>query len=164
MLVKTPSLDRFLEMPPEAQTEHPETEGPVTHFFCGTLFTSLKDDLHMVKRELSQDLKVVQKNLAEIGDRVATLEDNASGRDEELENLQQEVIRLKEQQMDLKVYTEDLENRLWCNNICIRDTPMEPEGEDINSYVKALFAQILGPSAPEVQVHRAHRRSLQHWR
>ncbi|KAJ1100012.1 hypothetical protein NDU88_005102 [Pleurodeles waltl] len=41
------------------------------------------------------------------------MEDNVSGRDEELEYLQQEVIRIKEQHVDLQAHTEDLKNR-WC--------------------------------------------------
>ncbi|KAJ1172899.1 hypothetical protein NDU88_004741 [Pleurodeles waltl] len=82
------------EMPPEAQMEHTEKEGPVTRCLLVALFDSLKDDLHTVKRELSQDLKAVQKDLVETEDEVSTMENNASGRDKGLENLQQEVIHL----------------------------------------------------------------------
>ncbi|KAJ1130842.1 hypothetical protein NDU88_009189 [Pleurodeles waltl] len=132
-------------------------EGPSTRSFLEVLFPSLKDDLHTVKRELSQDLKAGQKDLAEIGDRVATLECTASGRDEELEKLQQEVICLKEQQVEEQAHTEDHGNRSRHNNIRVRGALTAAEGEDISSYINSLFAQFLGHTAPEVQVDRAHR-------
>ncbi|KAJ1105366.1 hypothetical protein NDU88_002773 [Pleurodeles waltl] len=63
------------------------------------------------------DLKVVRKDLAEIGDRVSTLEENASSRDEELEILQQEVIHLKGHHVDLQAHAEDHENSSRRNDV-----------------------------------------------
>ncbi|KAJ1171911.1 hypothetical protein NDU88_003768 [Pleurodeles waltl] len=134
------------EIPPEAQMEHTEIDGTVTHSFLEALFGLLWEDLQTVKQELSQELRAVQRDLVEIGDHVFTLDDNTSGRDEQLKNLQQEVIHLKEQQIDMQAHTEALENRLQRNNICIRSAPTAAEVEDINSYVKVLFVQIMGPS------------------
>ncbi|KAJ1143759.1 hypothetical protein NDU88_010064 [Pleurodeles waltl] len=63
------------------------------------LFASLKDDLQTVRKDLSQDLKAVCKDLTELSDRVLTTEDQE---DEEIEQLQQEDTCLTAQQIDLQ--------------------------------------------------------------
>ncbi|KAJ1129365.1 hypothetical protein NDU88_007736 [Pleurodeles waltl] len=110
MLVKTPNVDQSSQSPTPALMEHTEVDGPVTQFFLEALFAALRDDLHTVKGELSQDLKDVQKEVEEMGDHVSMLEDNATGRYEELKHLQQEVIHLKEQQIEIQALAGDLEN------------------------------------------------------
>ncbi|KAJ1129704.1 hypothetical protein NDU88_008070 [Pleurodeles waltl] len=120
MLTKVTITDHPHQPAQDSPTEMEDMEGPVTYCFLEALFASLKDDFYNVKRERSQDLKVVQKDLAEIGDRVSTMENNTSGRDEELEILQQEFIHLKEWHVDLQAHTEDLGNRSWPNNIHMR--------------------------------------------
>ncbi|KAJ1172202.1 hypothetical protein NDU88_004050 [Pleurodeles waltl] len=77
------------------------------------------------------------------------------------EQLQQEAIHLKEQHIDLQAHTEDLENRTRLNNLRIRGTPHGAEDGDVESYVEALFAQVLDASDDKwIQLDRAHRVGL----
>ncbi|KAJ1201669.1 hypothetical protein NDU88_005475 [Pleurodeles waltl] len=55
-------------------------EGPFTRAFLEGLFTSLREDLQALKRDLLQDLKEVRRELEEVGERVATLEEHESSR------------------------------------------------------------------------------------
>ncbi|KAJ1141786.1 hypothetical protein NDU88_008114 [Pleurodeles waltl] len=151
-----PAHDRSYQMIQDSHIEREDTEVPVKPLLDQGAVASLKKDLENVKRELSQDLRSVQKDLAEIGDRVSTLEENASGTDEQLEILQQELICLKEQHVDLQAHAEDLQNRLRRNNIHIRGVSTPTEGNDIGSYVKALFTQ----TEADVQLDRVHRVGL----
>ncbi|KAJ1157826.1 hypothetical protein NDU88_010523 [Pleurodeles waltl] len=72
--------------------------------FMEVLFNSLQEGLQTVRKELFQDLKVVRRDLTEVGNKVSALEDHESSGDEELERLQQEVLRLY-QQIDLQALT-----------------------------------------------------------
>ncbi|KAJ1157496.1 hypothetical protein NDU88_010207 [Pleurodeles waltl] len=56
-------------------------EGPLTCFFM---------------ESLSQGLKMIRSDVVELEDRAAALEDQGTARDEEIEQPQQEVLRLKE--------------------------------------------------------------------
>ncbi|KAJ1118564.1 hypothetical protein NDU88_006755 [Pleurodeles waltl] len=68
----------------EMQMEDEGTESPVTHSLIASLFASLRDDLQMAKKDLSQALKAVRRELTELGDRVSTLEDHETSQDEEI--------------------------------------------------------------------------------
>ncbi|KAJ1218845.1 hypothetical protein NDU88_006417 [Pleurodeles waltl] len=83
-------------------------EGPVTCTFLEALVTSLKADLSLVKKVLSQDLKEFCSELREVEDRVKILREHETKRDEKVEQLQQEVLQLREQHIDLQAHTEDL--------------------------------------------------------
>ncbi|KAJ1099151.1 hypothetical protein NDU88_004255 [Pleurodeles waltl] len=100
-----------------------EGVSPITQSFLEGLFTSLNEDLQEVKRDLLRDLKAVRHDLEEVGERVATLEEHENSQDEEIVHLQQEVIRLKEKQIELQAHTKYLENRLWRNNIRTHRAP-----------------------------------------
>ncbi|KAJ1083108.1 hypothetical protein NDU88_003268 [Pleurodeles waltl] len=99
---------------------------------------SLKYDLQSGKKYLPQDMKGIHSDLSELGDRIMALEDKVTPRDEEIE-----LLCLKEQLIDLKAHAEDLENRCRCNNIKIRRAPHGVEDGAMESYVQALFAQVL---------------------
>ncbi|KAJ1126839.1 hypothetical protein NDU88_005245 [Pleurodeles waltl] len=109
-------------------------------------FTGTWDDIQAVKKDLSQDLKVVCRELEEDGEKVAALEEHENARVEEIEQLQQEIIWLQDQQIELQAHTEDLENWLRPNNTCIRGTPTGAEEEDILAYARVFFHQILRES------------------
>ncbi|KAJ1131693.1 hypothetical protein NDU88_010027 [Pleurodeles waltl] len=47
------------------------------------LFTSLHEDIQAVKHEVTQDLWEIRRDLAEMGNRVSTLEEKETGRGEE---------------------------------------------------------------------------------
>ncbi|KAJ1142933.1 hypothetical protein NDU88_009245, partial [Pleurodeles waltl] len=66
-----------------------------------------------------------------MGERVLALEDRDAGHSEEIECLQQEILRLQEQQIDLQLNAEDLENRSRQNNIRIQDVPTTAEGSNL---------------------------------
>ncbi|KAJ1208437.1 hypothetical protein NDU88_003823 [Pleurodeles waltl] len=68
-----------------------EGKNLVTRSFMESLFASLQEDLQASKGELAQGLKDIHQDLTEVGNRA--LEDHESGQDEELEKLQQEVLR-----------------------------------------------------------------------
>ncbi|KAJ1146299.1 hypothetical protein NDU88_012577 [Pleurodeles waltl] len=85
----------------EEETEE-DNGAPVTRSFLEGLFTSLRDDIQRVKRDLSPDLKVVRRELEEVSKRMATLEEHENARGEEIEQLQQEIIRLQDQQIELQ--------------------------------------------------------------
>ncbi|KAJ1128761.1 hypothetical protein NDU88_007136 [Pleurodeles waltl] len=93
---------------PSRQAAKEEGEGPVIPAFFEGLFTSLRDDLQSVKTDLSQDLKEVCQELMEVGERVATLEKHKTSWDEVIVQLQQELIRLKDQQIELQAHGQDL--------------------------------------------------------
>ncbi|KAJ1172253.1 hypothetical protein NDU88_004100 [Pleurodeles waltl] len=118
---------------------------PDTRSILKVLLVSLKEDLQTVK-------KVVHQDLAEIGDRVSSLEDYLSRRDEAIEQLQQENIHLKDQHIDLQAQEEDLKNISRCNNICIRDASSIADRKDIGAYTRALFAQILNIPETDIQL------------
>ncbi|KAJ1161516.1 hypothetical protein NDU88_002001 [Pleurodeles waltl] len=129
---------------------------PFNHSFQEALFAALRDDFQTVKRDLSQDLKAIHKDTAEPGDRVLALDDQETTQDEESEQLQQEVICLKDQQIDLQAHAEDLESRYRLNKIHIRGLTTAEEG-DIEAYVPALFSQIIDyPSSTTIQLDNAH--------
>ncbi|KAJ1202583.1 hypothetical protein NDU88_006380 [Pleurodeles waltl] len=67
-----------------SQAEDKQLEALVTRSFFEALFTSFRDDLHSVKKELSQDLKVLRMEMSELGGRVPMLEDRETPRDEEI--------------------------------------------------------------------------------
>ncbi|KAJ1182351.1 hypothetical protein NDU88_007543 [Pleurodeles waltl] len=91
-------------------------------------------------------------------DGVTSLEDKDNACRKELERLQQEILRLQDQQLDLKVHMEDLENRSRWNNIRIMGTPSDAEGTDLHEYVTALFQQVLGdPPETRIKLDRVHR-------
>ncbi|KAJ1217652.1 hypothetical protein NDU88_005245 [Pleurodeles waltl] len=141
----------------EEETEE-DNGAPVTRSFLEGLFTSLRDDIQEVKRDLLQDLKVVCQELEEAGERVATLEKHENARGEEIEQLQQEIIWLQDQQIKLHVHAEDLENWSRRNNIQIRGAPTGAEEEYVLADARAIFHQILGESLDrEVCIDRVHR-------
>ncbi|KAJ1162371.1 hypothetical protein NDU88_002839 [Pleurodeles waltl] len=115
-----------------------------------TLFSSLRDDIQVVKRDLSADLKEVRRNLEEIGNRISAMEDREAGC--------QEVLHLKEQQIELQAHSEDLENCSSRKNKRIRGVPSCTEGTDLREYVGVLFRHILGSSDNvAIQLDRVHR-------
>ncbi|KAJ1130595.1 hypothetical protein NDU88_008946 [Pleurodeles waltl] len=67
---------------PKEAREGEGANGPVTHPFMEVLFTSLKDDLQMIKKDLSQDIKAIRKDLTEMDDRVSALEDREPPQEE----------------------------------------------------------------------------------
>ncbi|KAJ1091948.1 hypothetical protein NDU88_005062 [Pleurodeles waltl] len=136
-------------------THDEDEERSVTRTFLEQLFASLKTDLQIVKKEISLDLKEVRRA---VGARVVALEEHEAGREKEVEQLQQEVLWLREQQIDLQAHEEDLENRSRHNNIRIRGAPIGAEEEDVALYVLSLFNQILGVyTAAPIQFERVHR-------
>lgn len=81
----------------------------------------------------------MQRDVDAVGERVASLEDSATSRDEEIAALQQEILRMQDQHLNLQLHSKDLENRSRRNNIRIRTVPTEAEGEDLVGYVQDLF-------------------------
>ncbi|KAJ1153005.1 hypothetical protein NDU88_005777 [Pleurodeles waltl] len=141
----------------EEETDE-DTRAPVTRSFLEGLFASLRDDIQGVKRDLSQDLKVVRRELEEVGERVAAQEEHENARGEEIAQLQQDIIWLKDQQIELQAHAEDLENWSKWNNIRIQGASTVAEEEDLLAYVPAFFHQILGESSDrEVHIDRVHR-------
>lgn len=133
-------------------------EAPVTQALMESMFAALRDDLQTVKHELTTEIKDIRKDVDEVGERVATLENKEVARDTELEALQQEVIRIHDQQVDVQSYLEDLENRSHRHNIRIRGVATNEEAGDIFKYVRELFNHILGnPPDAELKIDRAHR-------
>ncbi|KAJ1130062.1 hypothetical protein NDU88_008418 [Pleurodeles waltl] len=107
--------------------------------------------MQAVKRDLSQDMTVVHRELEEVGERVATLEEHENARDEEIEQLQQEIICLKDKQIKIQVHTEDRENRSRQNNIPIWGAPTVTEEEDILAYVRTYARIDLFVGTKEIQ-------------
>lgn len=68
-------------------------EAPVTRALMESMFAALRDDLQTVKHELTTEIKDIRKDVDEVGERVATLENKEVARDTELEALQQETNR-----------------------------------------------------------------------
>ncbi|KAJ1082151.1 hypothetical protein NDU88_002321 [Pleurodeles waltl] len=98
MLIK-PTTGKTVTVTPAMEWHKRDEEGEslITQSFLKGLFTSLREDLLAVKRDLSLDLKEVSHELEEVGERVATQEEHENSQDEEIVRIQQEVIRLQEQ-------------------------------------------------------------------
>ncbi|KAJ1178402.1 hypothetical protein NDU88_003648 [Pleurodeles waltl] len=135
----------------EQQANRDDSESPVTCTFLEALFTLLREDLQMVSKYLFKDLKEVHCELVELGVRVSTPEDHETGCDKKIEQIQQEVIRLREQQFNLQAHAEDLKERSQRNNMRIRWDQTNTEGVDIVTYVRSLFLQI-PEAAPDKEI------------
>ncbi|KAJ1216050.1 hypothetical protein NDU88_003656 [Pleurodeles waltl] len=96
-----------------------EPVGSVIRTFLEALFSSLQEDLQEDKRDLSSELREVCRDLDEVGERVVSLEHKDDDQHEELEWMQQEILRLQDKQIELQAHAEDLKNRSRRNNICI---------------------------------------------
>ncbi|KAJ1099395.1 hypothetical protein NDU88_004496 [Pleurodeles waltl] len=95
-----------------------DEEAPLGRTLLEGLFVSLRKDIQSVKQEIYQDLRKVRRDLADMGTRVSTLEDNETVKGKEHEHLHQEVLLLQEQQAILQTRSRDLTNRSCRNNIC----------------------------------------------
>ncbi|KAJ1181022.1 hypothetical protein NDU88_006233 [Pleurodeles waltl] len=116
----------------------------VTRGFLMCLFDSLKTELQDLGKDLSQEMRNLRSDLTSTGEGVFGLEDNDIGREEDVEQLRQEILRLQEQQGQLRMLSEDLEKCSHCHNICGWGAPTGAEGYDIREYITALFRSILG--------------------
>ncbi|KAJ1219070.1 hypothetical protein NDU88_006641 [Pleurodeles waltl] len=123
----------------EEETDE-DTGVPITRSFLEGLFALLRDDIQAMKRDVSQDLKVVRQDFEEVGESVATLEEHEKSRGEEIEQLQ-EITRLQDQQIELQAHAKGLENGSRRNRIRMWRAPTGAEDEDI------LAHQILGESS-----------------
>lgn len=131
--------------------------GPITKAFLESLFSTLRDDLQSVKKELAAELNEVRKGMDSIGERVASLEDKSDSVTE-LSSLQQELIRLQDQQIDMQLHMEDLENCSRRRNVRIRGDKATEDTNDLFAFTKELFNHILGnPPETEIALDRAHR-------
>ncbi|KAJ1213809.1 hypothetical protein NDU88_001440 [Pleurodeles waltl] len=94
---KEHTLNDTLSQPNEDQGECPPTPPDIDLRAEDkeSFFMSIKEDLHLVKKELLQDLKDIRSEMADLGDGVAALKDREAPRDTEIEQLQQEVLHLK---------------------------------------------------------------------
>lgn len=138
-----------------------EADAPATKAFMIELFATIKEDIQGLRAQLAAELRDVRRDVDELGERVATMEEHNVDREESLHQLQQELLRLREQNLDLQTHAEDLENRSRRNNIRIRAVPWKAEGEDLREYVGSLFQQILGEEETSVvQMDRVHRVGL----
>ncbi|KAJ1211295.1 hypothetical protein NDU88_006656 [Pleurodeles waltl] len=101
--------------------------------------------------------------MADLEDLFAALEDREKPRDEEIKQLQQEVLRLKEQHIDFQGHAEDLQYRSNRNNIGIRGASHRPENGDTESYMWALFSQVMDvQEPPPIRIDLVHRIGLSH--
>ncbi|KAJ1102070.1 hypothetical protein NDU88_007128 [Pleurodeles waltl] len=144
---------------PESRAEKDSEEcSPVTKGFLTSLFDSLRGDIQELRRDISQEVRELRGEVSSLGEHVSQLEDNEIPRGEGVAGLQQEVVRLREQQDLLQMVVEDLENRSRRQNIRIRGAPVGAEKEDIGAYVVDLFRSLLGPEeTQEVVLDRVHR-------
>lgn len=125
------------------------------------LFATIKEDIQGLRIQLAADLREVRRDVDEIGERIATIEEHDVDREEALHLMEQELLHLREQNLDLQAHTEDLENRARRNNIRIRSVPWKAEGEDLREYVSSLFQQILGKEdGTDIQMDCVHRVGL----
>ncbi|KAJ1197905.1 hypothetical protein NDU88_001749 [Pleurodeles waltl] len=134
----------------------------ITCSFMESLFMSLKEELHSVKNELSQDLKTIRSDVMELGDRVAAWEDRETPRDEEIEQLQ-EVLCLKEQHIDLQGHTDDLENKSRHKNIRILWGPQKAENGEIQSLKMECDLLVIDPATEEDTGRSGGRRRTGKW-
>lgn len=168
-LRKEKTLEKLFQKPTgcqATQTENPNgqeegSETLVTKSFMVELFTAIKEDIQELRSQLASDLKEVRRDVDGLGERVATLEEHDVHRDDDKHQLQQELLHLRDQNLDLQAHAEDLENRSRRNNIRIRNVPWKEEGGNLREYVLALFHHILGESdTPDIQMDRVHRVGL----
>ncbi|KAJ1089363.1 hypothetical protein NDU88_002514 [Pleurodeles waltl] len=76
-----------------------------------TLFATLCKDMVVLQPDVAADIKEVRIDVTELGNWVAKLETGGDAQEEELENHRRQLRELREQNLDLQLYMEDLENR-----------------------------------------------------
>ncbi|KAJ1216483.1 hypothetical protein NDU88_004084 [Pleurodeles waltl] len=72
-------------------------------------------------QEIANGIKELKSDVAELGQQIDMMEPMYDAQEEELDHYRQEIISLKVSNRDLKYRLEDLENRSWRSNICIRE-------------------------------------------
>lgn len=88
---------------PNMATAAPETaapmpsansnDEPITKAFLESLFLTLREDLQSVRNYLTAEIKEIRRDVDDVGDRVAALEEKSDTAVTESNMLQQEVIR-----------------------------------------------------------------------
>ncbi|KAJ1104242.1 hypothetical protein NDU88_001654 [Pleurodeles waltl] len=133
-------------------------EGPVARLFLEALFTSLRDDLQVLKKDLSVDMREVRCYLEDIGNRVSAVEVCEARQDEEVQWAHQEVLHLQEQHIEIQAQAEDLENQSQKNYVHIREVLTHAEESDLREYIGALFQYIVGVTKDiNLKPDRVHR-------
>ena len=107
--------------PPTAQDTMGDT--PVTRSFMEDLIDSLKTDIQALREEIAADVKELCREVVDVGNRGASMEDTLDTRGQELEVRRKEVCTHNDQLLDLQMHAEDNENRSRRNNIRIRGAP-----------------------------------------
>lgn len=145
-----------------AAAQKPEdADSPVTRGLLESLFATLTQEFHTMENDIKAELRELRRDIYSVGERVDDLENQTTARDEEVSQLQQKVLRLRDQQLDLQAHAEDLENRSRRNNICIRAVPQGLEEQDIEAFVMDLFRYILGGSPDlAIKLDRTHQVGL----
>ncbi|KAJ1115537.1 hypothetical protein NDU88_003761 [Pleurodeles waltl] len=76
---------------------------PVTKGFLTSLFNSQRTDLQELRRDFSQEMRELRADLTSLGERESGMADNEISRGDKVEQLQQEIICLRERQQQLQI-------------------------------------------------------------
>ena len=117
----------------------------------------LASSLDLLRSDLNLKLQEVQRDLDSVGTRTMDLEKRLQDTVQKATTSAELTSSLMEQMEMTSLKCEDLENRLRRDNIRIRGLEENVEGPDLEAFVTGLFQEIMGDSAMEVNIDRAHR-------
>ncbi|KAJ1092553.1 hypothetical protein NDU88_005663 [Pleurodeles waltl] len=141
-----------------------EVDVPVTRALLEKLFTTLRDDIAILKQELAADVKDIRCNMCDLEHRVDSLERVLGNQDEEMEEHRCDILSLRDKTADLNYQLEDLKNRLRRCNIRTKGIPLQADAGRMKDYALLLFCHV-APDLEEQDIildrtHRAGRQAL----
>ncbi|KAJ1125898.1 hypothetical protein NDU88_004313 [Pleurodeles waltl] len=100
-------------------------------------------ELKACEREIATTTKELKREVAELEQRVGTVERSHGAQAEELDHHRQELLTLQESNHELQYRLEDLKNSLWRSNIRIREVPMQATPGPLEVFVTCLFRHVV---------------------
>lgn len=131
----------------------------VTSAELSTQLSQLYDKLsHTITASIKASISDLQKDIQDIGDRTAQMEQATEALTQRQAILEDENSTLQEEVEKLKSMQEDLENRERRQNLRVRGIPNTVTPADLRTYLRSLFSTISPDHPPEAwRMDRAHR-------
>ncbi|KAJ1079970.1 hypothetical protein NDU88_000192 [Pleurodeles waltl] len=128
------------------------------HAFLETLFGALPMDSATIKQDNTTDIKGRMKDMNELGDREASLEQTCETQGEELDAHCHKILDLQDKNTELQYQVEDPENMSRTANIRIKGIPLQAARGNLEEYVRRLFHHVvLELALKEIILDRTHR-------
>ncbi|KAJ1190555.1 hypothetical protein NDU88_007293 [Pleurodeles waltl] len=119
-----------------------EDTTPMTKSFLEHLFVGLQEDLASLRQKITTTAKELKREVAELEQRVDTVECTHDAQAEVLDHHRQEILTLQDTNREPQYRLEDLENRSRHSNIRIRGLPSQATPGSLEDFVICLFCQV----------------------